>query len=99
MEFSNYGTAVFYGDTRMATTAPPLLRPWMGGLHDAAFPPTWTVIWLASAVSVAVMKARLLVLNMALPDKPSIAVMPFQNMSGDPEQEYFAGGERRISIH
>jgi len=27
-----------------------------------------------------------------LPDKPSIAVMPFQNMSGDPEQEYFADG-------
>src|SRR3954463_15661225 len=29
---------------------------------------------------------------LALPDKPSIAVMPFQNMSGDPEQEYFADG-------
>ncbi len=27
---------------------------------------------------------------LALPDKPSIAVLPFQNMSGDPEQEYFA---------
>jgi len=29
---------------------------------------------------------------LALPDKPSIAVMPFQNMSGDAEQEYFADG-------
>ena len=27
-----------------------------------------------------------------LPDKPSIAILPFQNMSGDPEQEYFADG-------
>jgi adenylate cyclase len=27
-----------------------------------------------------------------LPDKPSVAVLPFQNMSGDPEQEYFADG-------
>src|ERR1700726_38181 len=29
---------------------------------------------------------------LALPDKPSIAVLPFQNMSGDLEQEYFADG-------
>jgi TolB-like protein len=27
-----------------------------------------------------------------LPDKPSIAILPFKNMSGDPEQEYFADG-------
>ena len=27
-----------------------------------------------------------------LPDKPSLAVLPFDNLSGDPEQEYFADG-------
>jgi adenylate cyclase len=30
--------------------------------------------------------------SLALPDKPSIAVLPFENMSGDPEQEFFADG-------
>jgi TolB-like protein/tetratricopeptide (TPR) repeat protein len=30
--------------------------------------------------------------KLTLPDKPSIAVLPFTNMSGDPEQDYFADG-------
>ena len=30
--------------------------------------------------------------RLALPEKPSIAVLPFQNMSGEPDQDYFADG-------
>ena len=44
---------------------------------------------IASAISVPVPVARP---SLPLPDKPSIAVLPFTNLSGDPEQDYFADG-------
>jgi TolB-like protein/class 3 adenylate cyclase len=48
----------------------------------------------AASQSIALSTASVLYTNrpLPLPDKPSIAVLPFQNMSGDPEQDYFADG-------
>ena len=40
----------------------------------------------------AVSAERLTRPSLALPDKPSVAVLPFTNMSSDPEQEFFADG-------
>jgi TolB-like protein/class 3 adenylate cyclase/tetratricopeptide (TPR) repeat protein len=56
------------------------MRAWRARLIDQ----TCSAIQLGAAVS----QPRAL----PLPDKPSIAVLPFENMSGDPEQDYFADG-------
>jgi len=41
---------------------------------------------------IPVTEASPLRVSLPLPDKPSLAVLPFQNLSGDPEQEYFVDG-------
>jgi TolB-like protein len=53
----------------------------------------WRLRINASAPAAAMLKQPVeTIQTLALPDKPSIAVLPFQNMSGDPEQNFFADG-------
>src|SRR5262249_14624581 len=47
---------------------------------------------VADASQVSASPITVASLSRTLPNQPSIAVLPFQNMSGDPEQEYFADG-------
>jgi adenylate cyclase len=47
------------------------------------------------AAKIRVFRVRLSIVErppLSLPDKPSLVVLPFRNMSGDPEQEYFTDG-------
>lgn len=47
---------------------------------------------VGSSKSEAIASREIPAATLVLPDKPSVAVLPFQNLSGDPEQDYFADG-------
>ncbi|MES0827028.1 adenylate/guanylate cyclase domain-containing protein [Ruegeria sp. SCP11] len=80
---------------KVVGVARPVLARWLPtaitfailALVGGAFGIAWQKPWASNQEQVPVASSAL-----PLPDKPSIAVLPFANMSGDMEQEYFADG-------
>ena len=70
------------------------LKHWAGGASDQAFRSLLEAVsaGLETAPPSAEPISPVDAAPLPLPSKPSIAVMPFANLSGDPEQEYFADG-------
>jgi len=78
-------------DQRFIRTAPKRGFRFVGEVDDDASPPADDAA-VARAMSASDPRDAEAATVLDLPDKPSIAVLPFQNMSGDPEQDYFADG-------
>ncbi len=70
----------YHSRSGLLVTAAVALALVVGGLF-------WWQPWITK-----VEPARLTAMTLDLPDKPSIVVLPFENFSGDSEQDYFANG-------
>jgi TolB-like protein len=70
------------------------LKHWSGAASDAGFRSLLEAVRSGLKAPPTPVQDDVMAIDAAppLPSKPSIAVMPFANLSGDPEQEYFADG-------
>ena len=64
----------------------------MSGWSGDASAPGWRKVVDSIGLLMGVAQSQSIIRALPLPTKPSIAVMPLVNLSGDPDQEYFADG-------